>query len=335
MSEAGTIIGAVFGAFFGVVFLYGIYKSINVVREKEAVVIERFGKFKEVLTPGVHFIIPYVDWPKTYSFSYYISNAMGKVELVRKKNHIKISLQNEVLDFLKQQVITRDNALISLDALLNYKIINPKVMMYNTQNLPRMISMVLQAQLRNVAGSLDVDTLIESTAGLNRVGAEMKVIATRWGVHIEFVKIQRVEAGDLSRDLEMKKNADLKNKEVLITAKAEKQTTVITAEGHRDRMIREAEGEASAVRARARGEAKAITNQARAEADAVKEIARAIKRSGENPTKYLLALKYIDALRFVGSKPSTEIRFLPRQTSFLQTVQAFGLNTVHPPQGAR
>jgi len=68
-------------------------------------------------------------------------------------------------------------------------------MLYNTQNLPRMLSKVLQAQLRNVAGRLDVDQIIESTAGLNPVGAEMKRIATRWGVHVDFVKIQKVEAG--------------------------------------------------------------------------------------------------------------------------------------------
>ena len=79
------------------------------------------------------------------------------------------------------------------------QIINAKTMLYNTQNLPRMLSKVLQAQLRNVSGSLDVDQMIESTAGLNRVGAEMKRIATRWGVHVDFVKIQKVDAGELQQ----------------------------------------------------------------------------------------------------------------------------------------
>ncbi len=228
-------------------------------------------------------------------------------------------------------------------------------MLYNTQNLPRMLSKVLQAQLRNVAGSLDVDQMIESTAGLNRVGAEMKRIATRWGVHVDFVKIQKVEAGkfpasfsmhcrraasdhvhvhlagSLSKDLEKKKNADLKNKEVLIKAKAEKQTAVINAEGRRDEMIKNSEGEAQAVRSRARGDAKAILNQARAEADSIKEIARAIRRSGENPVKYLLALKYIDALRMIVSRPGTTIKVVPKETAFLQSSQALGLNTIAPP----
>lgn len=131
--------------------------------------------------------------------------------------------------------------------------------------------------------------------------------------------------------MEKKKNADLKNKEVLIKAKAEKQTAVINAEGRRDEMIKNSEGEAQAVRSRARGDAKAILNQARAEADSIKEIARAIRRSGENPVKYLLALKYIDALRMIVSRPGTTIKVVPKETAFLQASQALGLNTIAPP----
>lgn len=307
-----------------------LYYAVQIVREKETIVVERLGKFVGVKTAGCHFLTPCIDCPRTYSVRYFITSNTGRLELVSKSNQTRVSMQNEVLDFPKQQVITRDNAMVSLDALLNYKVVNASVMLYNTQNLPRMMSKVLQAQLRNVAGSLDVDQLIESTVGLNRVGAEMKRIATRWGVHVEFVKIQRVEAGNLSQDLEKKKNADLKNKEVLIQAKAQKQTSVIDAEGQRDKMIREAEGEAQAIRSRARGDAKAIVNQARAEADSVKEIARAIRRSGENPTKYLLALKYIETLREIMSRPSTTIKLLPKETAFLQASQALGLSTVNP-----
>jgi len=82
---------------------------------------------------------------------------------------------------------------------------------------------------------------------MDRVSQQMAAVAKRWGVHIEFVRIQKVEAGELTRVLAKKKNADLKNKEVIIAAKAQKQTKVIESEGHRDRMIREAEGEAQQI----------------------------------------------------------------------------------------
>ena len=146
---------------------------------------------------------------------------------------------------------------------------NAKEMIYNSQNLPRMLSKLLQAQvcmlatlwtrlwrhrlrvqIRNVAGMLDVDQIIEDNSAMDRVSQQMASVAKRWGVHIEFVRIQKVEAGELTHVLAKKKDADLRNKEVIISAKAQKQTRVIESEGHRDRMIREAEGEAQQILSR-------------------------------------------------------------------------------------
>lgn len=118
--------------------------------------------------------------------------------------------------------------------------------------------------------------------------------------------------------------ADLENQSIIIRAKATKQKAVIESEGNRDRVVREAEGEAQQIKSRARGEAKAITNAAAAEADAVREVARAISRTGENPTRYLLALKYIDALRTILTRPHTSVKFIPVQTQHVQGMQAFG-----------
>lgn len=86
------------------------------------------------------------------------------------------------MDLPKQACITRDNASISLDVLLSYKVVNPKVMVYACQNLPRIMSKVLQAQVRAVAGSLDVDSIIEETATMDRVAGELGAVASRWGV---------------------------------------------------------------------------------------------------------------------------------------------------------
>jgi regulator of protease activity HflC (stomatin/prohibitin superfamily) len=124
--------------------------------------------------------------------------------------------------------------------------------------------------------------------------------------------------------------AELKNKEVIIEAKAHKQTRIIESEGQRDRIIKEAEGEAQQILSRARGQAQAIINQAEAEAKSVKEIARALSAAGENPTKYLLSIKYIDALRKITALPDTSIQFMPTETAFVQTASAFGMNTIMP-----
>ena len=110
-------------------------------------------------------------------------------------------------------------------------------MVYSVTNLPNVLSKLLQAQLRDVAGSLDVDRIIEDAAILDRVAGELDVIAQNWGVKIEMVKIQKVQADELEEVLAQKKNADFKNKEIVITAKANKQTVVIKAEGESQRIV--------------------------------------------------------------------------------------------------
>jgi len=318
MSDGGATAGIVILVLALAILALELLQSIIFVQEKQAVVVERLGKFQRTLRPGPNLLMPFVDRAKRYSWRYFKADNLGKLVLVNKPNQSRISLQSNVLDFPQQAVISRDNARIELDALLNWKVAQPKTMVYSTTNLPRLLGLVLQAQLRNVAGSVDVDQLIESTTALNRVGQELRVVASRWGAHVDSVQIQRVEAGSLSSDLQKKKTADLKNKEVLIEAKRNKQTAVIKAEGQRDQIILDAEGEAQAERARARGQAKAIVNDAQATADSVREIARAIKKTTENPTRYLLALRYIKVLQEVIAQPQTEIRLLPASTAAVQ-----------------
>ncbi|KDO32478.1 hypothetical protein SPRG_02955 [Saprolegnia parasitica CBS 223.65] len=306
-----------------------VSKGVKIIKEKEVMVVERFGRFHTILTPGFHVIIPFVDTPRTHHQKY-IVDVNARLTLVDKRNLSTISTQNEVLDFPKQPVITRDNAAIFLDAVLQYSITSPKTYIYSVQNLPHLLSVLLQAQIRNVAGSLDVDQIIEDTAQMDRVSGLMDAASVQYGVKISMVKIQRVDAGRLSQVLAAKKQADLNNKEIIIQAKASKQTTVINSEGNRDRMIKESEGEAQQALSRARGEAQAIVNAANAEARSIKEISKVVTRSGEDPLRYLLALKYIDVMRQIISLRQTEVQLMPFETTFLQTIKGFGLNTVAP-----
>lgn len=329
MSDVVTVIFAVCFVLF---LCLSLYHALHVVKEKQAVVIERFGRYKCTLPPGVHWVLPWVDWPRRYTHRYFVTNQRGHTELVVKENVYRISTQNEVLDFPKQAVITRDNAKINLDAILQYRIISPVKMIYSSQNVPMMLSKLLQAQVRNIAGLMDVDQVIEDVSALNRVSVDMDMVAARWGVKVEFVRIQRVDALRLTQVLAKKKNADLENKEVIIDAKAQKQTDVINSEGQRDRMVKEAEGESQRMISQARGQAQAVRNKAQADAKSVAEIARAVSRHGENPTRYLLAIQYIDALESVmNSAGETQIELLPMQTAFLQvSADEFGLSTVLP-----
>jgi regulator of protease activity HflC (stomatin/prohibitin superfamily) len=252
------------------------------------------------------------------------------VTLIEKVNAVRVSTQREVLDFPKQSVITRDGAQLLLDAILNYRITSARTTLYTTTNLPRMLSKLLQAQVRSVAASLDVDQLIEGSSAIARLRGDMSVVASRWGVEVQDVRLQEVRAGSLSDALEQHKSADLANQGIMIAARSDRQTAILDGEAQRDRRVREAEGEAAQIRANARGEARAIVNKATAEAKSVSEIGRAVGARGAEMAQYLLALKYMDVLRGVSAMPNTNIYFLPSSSAIIQTVQALGLNTVIP-----
>jgi regulator of protease activity HflC (stomatin/prohibitin superfamily) len=304
------------------------HQSFVIVREKEVIVLQQWGKKHSVLTAGIHFIIPIMQTPRKYSWRYFKASSDGKLQLVRFSGAVKISTKTESMDFPKQDVISRDNARITLDAILNYRVSDPAKMIYTTQNLPYMLSKLLQAQIRNAAGTLDVDKIVDDTTVLSGIQASLNNVTQKWGVSIEKVGVQEVQTHDLKAALAKRKTAELNNKEVIINSKTTKQTTIVHAEGKRDEMIRIAEGAAQQTVSRARGEAQAIINRANAEARSVKEIARAVASFGENPTSYLLAVKYIDVFGQLLKYSNTSVEFLPTDAAFLLTTKGLGLSTV-------
>jgi regulator of protease activity HflC (stomatin/prohibitin superfamily) len=313
-----------------VVLVVGLmmYKSVFVVHEREVIVLQRLGRKLGKLTAGWHFVIPWIDAPRTYSWRYYKASTSGRLELINFTGRKKISTKTESMDFPKQDVISRDNARITLDAILNYRIADPVTMIYSTQNLPYMLSKLLQAQIRNAAGTLDVDKIVDDTTVLSGIQASLNNVTSKWGVTIEKVGVQEVDTHDLRSALAKRKTAELNNKEVIIKAKTDKQTTIVRAEGKRDELIRVAEGQSQQTVSRARGEAQAIINRANAEARSVQEIARVVSASGEDPTSYLLAVKYIDVFGKILLYQNTSVEFLPKQAAFLLTSKGLGLSTI-------
>lgn len=328
--SAGGIVGIIIVIVVILSLLWLLSKAIIIVKEREVIVLQHWGKKHKNLTAGVHFVVPIMQSPRTYSWRYYRAAPNGQLQLVAFKNKKLVSTKTESMDFPKQDVISRDNARITLDAILNYRVTDPSKMIYSTQNLPYMLSKLLQAQIRNAAGTLDVDKIVDDTTVLSGIQASLDTVTQRWGVTAEKVGIQEVNTHELQQALAKRKTAELNNKEVIITAKTTKQTTVVHAEGKRDEMIRIAEGSAQQTVSSARGEAQAIINRANAEARSVQEIARAVAQFGENPTSYLLAVKYIDVFGQLLKYKNTNVEFLPSDAAFLLTTKDMGLNTIMP-----
>jgi len=305
---------------------------------QEEVVVERCGRFSKLLTAGFHCLVPFLDRPKLYTIDFYELLPGGRLRHTVKTS-CRIVMKTEIIDTPQLSVISRDNCLALVDAIVQYKISSTRTMVYSTQNVPNMVSKLLQAQVRNVAGQLDIDQLIESTSAsraASRVSTDMNAIGRRWGINIESVKFQSVNVGHLQGALAKAKNASLGNKALLLKARATRQTTIIDAEGQQVKIEREAEGTAAQLVAGARGRARAIVNEARAEAETARVIGSVVagRGTGESITRYLLAMKYVDALRAIVARPNTSLKFLPRESSVLQTASSLGLSTLVPPSAA-
>ena len=147
--------------------LISFARAIFLVRQAEVVVIERFGRFHKLLESGLHFTLPIIDQPRAVHWT--VTNEVpvfNRVYRYTNKTH-RIDLRETVDNFPKQKVITRDNVMIEIDALLYYQIVDPKRAVYEISNLPQAIEKLAQTTLRNLVGSLDLDETLVSRDKIN------------------------------------------------------------------------------------------------------------------------------------------------------------------------
>lgn len=159
---------------------------------------------------------------------------------------------------------------------------------------------------------------------------DVDAVARDWGVQINLLKIQQVSAGELNDALQEKMKAEFENSKVITEAKSKRQQAIINAEANRDKLVKEAEGRSQNIISNAKGEAKAILNRAEGESKSIKEISRAVKKSGQNPAKYLLTIKYINLLSNIITLKSVNIELMPSKPLLLNAASTLGMNTVIP-----
>lgn len=159
-----------------------ITKGVILVQQAEAIVVERLGKFHKVLYSGIHIIFPFVEKVRTSEWRVFSKGIDGSLQLATQ--HVKrIDLREKVLDFPKQNVITRDNIYLSIDALIYFQITDPKRAVYEVINLPQAIEKLTQTTLRNVVGGMELDECLVSRNEINASLRDTLVDATnKWGL---------------------------------------------------------------------------------------------------------------------------------------------------------
>lgn len=299
-----------------------IGKGLRIVKQSEAMVIERFGKYHTTIAAGINIIVPFIDQPRQTAWRLMRETADGR-RFSTIKMLDRIDLRETVFDFPRQNVITRDNVVTEINAMIYFQITDPIKSVYEINDLPNAIEKLTQTTLRNVIGEMDLDDCLSSRDTINtKLRAILDDATNKWGVKVNRVELQDINPPrDIREAMEKQMRAERDRRAQIIEAEGGKRARILEAEGHRDAEIQEAEGIKQSQILKAEGEAVARLRVAEAEKEVIQRIAEAVAGSNADPTQYLIAMKYIETLKGImdGSQGNQKVVFMPYEASSLMS----------------
>ncbi len=280
-----------------VIFLIFVVSiSLKIIRPYEKGLIERLGKFHKMAEPGLNFIVPFIE------------------------RLIKVDLREKLIDVPPQEVITRDNVIVTVDAVIYYEITDAYRVTYNVgEFIPAAIKLA-QTNLRNVIGELELDQTLTSRDRINTKLREVLDEATdKWGVRITRVEIKKIDPPqDIMEAMSKQMKAERTKRAVILEAEGYREAEITKAEGDRNAAILRAEGQAEAVKKIAEAEKFKLSTEADGEAEAISKVFEAIHKG--HPTNELIAIRYLESLKAISDGKATKI-FMPYEiSSILSTV---------------
>ncbi len=274
--------------------------GFRVVRPYEKGLIEFLGKYQRTVDSGLRWVMPFV------------------------KRLTKVDMREQVIDVPPQEVITKDNVVVTVDAVIYYEATDPVKLQYNVGNFILAITKLAQTNLRNVIGDLDLDSALTSRELINSKLRQILDDATdKWGVRVVRVEIQRIEPPvDVTDAMHRQMKAERDRRAAVTEAEGLKRAAILKAEGVKESQVLEATGQAEAIKTVADAEKYQKLTVAEGEGQAIERVFLAIHNG--NPTPDLIAIKYLEALEGVADGQATKI-FLPLDTSgILGSVAAIG-----------
>jgi len=278
-----------------------VASGVKIIRPYERGLVERLGKYRDTVEPGLRVIIPFIE----------------RME--------RVDMRERVVDVPPQEVITSDNVVVSVDAVIYYEATDPQKLVYNVVDFYLAVSKLAQTNLRNVVGDMQLDQALTSRDTINTKLREILDDATdKWGTRVVRVEIQRIDPpADVMHAMHEQMKAERTRRAVVTTAQGEreaaitraegeKQAAILSAEGLRQSAILGAEGEATATRTAADAERFRQVAVGEGEADAIRLVYAAIHEG--QPTSELIAIKYLETLQVMADGRATKI-FLPTESS--------------------
>ncbi len=264
--------------------------GIKVIRPYELACVERLGKYQRTVHPGLNFILPFLD------------------------RLIKVDMREQVVDVPPQEVITKDNATVTVDAIIYYEVTDPVKVLYNVAQFRLATVKLAQTNLRNVVGDLSLDQSLTSRERINVKLRDVLDEATdKWGAKVTRVELQRIEPPtDVIEAMHRQMKAERERRAVVLEAEGFKTAAILRADGEKQAKILEAEGHAAAIQKVAEADKYRLLTVAEGEGQAVERVYGAIHKG--NPTKDLITIKYLEALAKMAEGKATKL-FVPYEAS--------------------
>jgi regulator of protease activity HflC (stomatin/prohibitin superfamily) len=273
-----------------VLCIVGVLKTVRTVPQGWEWTKETFGRYTGTMEPGLHILVPFY-------------HAVGK----------KMNMMEQVLDVPRQEVITKDNAQVSVDGVVFYQVLDAAKATYEVSRLQLAVTNLVMTNVRTVMGSMDLDQLLSQRDQINH--QLLKVVddaTTPWGIKVTRIEIKDIAPPkDLIESMGRQMKAERDKRAAILEAEGLRQAAILKAEGEKQAVILQAEGQREA----AFRNAEARERAAEAEAKATTSVSEAIAKGSVQAINYFVATKYIDALQRIASAPNQKMIFMPLEAS--------------------
>jgi regulator of protease activity HflC (stomatin/prohibitin superfamily) len=288
----------IIAAVIALIVLLTVVRSVRIIPQARARNVERFGRYRKTLEPGLNFIVPFVDRVKT-----------------------QIDLREQVVSFNGQPVITEDNLVVQIDTVLFFQVTDPKAADYEIVNYIQAIEQLTATMLRSVIGSMDLEQTLTSRDKINTLlRGVLDDASGKWGIRVTRVEIKAIDPPKSVKDaMEKQMRAEREKRAAILTAEGQRQSQILTAEGDRQSKILRAEGDKQAAILRAEGEAQAIS-----------QVFESIHRNDPDPK--LLAYQYLQTLPQLANGAGNTFWVIPSEvtTALKAVTSAFGGQATEP-----
>ncbi len=297
--DIGTAVGLFLAFLFALLIFVALIRSVRIVPQARAGIVERLGRFQRTLNPGLTIVVPFVD------------RVLPLVDL-----------REQVVSFPPQPVITQDNLVVSIDTVIYYQVTEPKDATYEIADYIAGIEQLTVTTLRNVIGGMDLERTLTSREEINSALRSVLDEATgKWGIRVNRVELKAIDPPPSIKDaMEKQMRADRDKRAAILNAEGVRQSQILTAEGQKQAAILSAEGQKASAILTAEAEKQAAILRADGESQAIQTVFHAIHRG--NPDQKLLSYQYLQMLPKIAEGDANKLWVLPSEIG--QALQGLG-----------